>query len=67
MEYKRDSSPRQAFIIGRLDNGHRFVANHGDVQTLNQMASWTEEPIGKRGYVKIEGEKNLFFFQNPKL
>ena len=67
IEFKRDNSPGKAFIIGRLDNGHRFVANQGDGQTLNQLASWTEEPIGKRGLVKAVDGRNLFFLQSAKL
>lgn len=67
VEYNRDNTPARAFIIGKLENGHRFVANHGDRQTLAQMASWTEEPIGKTGLVKSENGRNVFFLQRAAL
>ncbi|ODM14601.1 hypothetical protein SI65_09946 [Aspergillus cristatus] len=67
VDFNRDNTPARAYIIGRLENGHRFVANHGDAQTLAQMASWTEEPIGKTGLVKKENGRNLFFLQRAAL
>jgi hypothetical protein len=52
--------------VGRLKiNNHRFLANHGDETTLQQLASGAQEPIGKSGWMKkdtkIEG-RNLFNF-----
>lgn len=67
VDFNRDNTPARAYIIGRLENGHRFVANHGDGQTLAQMASWTEEPIGKTGLVKTENGRNLFFLTRAAL
>ncbi|KAH8815474.1 hypothetical protein F5884DRAFT_180194 [Xylogone sp. PMI_703] len=66
VEFNRDGAPSKAFIIGRLvSNGRRFIANHGNVDTLNQLSSRTQEQIGRRGWVggdpKSEG-RNLFIF-----
>lgn len=68
VEFSRDGRPATAFIIGRMKaTSHRFVANHGDQRTLQQLASALEEQIGKEGYVQIKRdvkgipERNLFF------
>lgn len=68
VEFKRDGKPATAFIIGRSKaSGRRFVANHGDQRTLQQLSSAFEEQVGKEGYVKTErnaeGEpmRNAFF------
>lgn len=66
VEFNRDGTPLRGHIIGRLrGNGHRFIANHGDATTLQQLASGTREPIGRTGWVKNEGAKgrNLFNLQ----
>ncbi|KAI1611376.1 acetyl-CoA C-acetyltransferase [Exophiala viscosa] len=61
VEYKRDNTPLRAYIVGRLKStGHRFVANHGDEETLRQLCSQTEEKIGRTGRVKSDGQRNLF-------
>lgn len=42
------------------------MANHADEATLLQLASGSEEPIGRRGFVrhaKDQGGKNLFSFE----
>jgi len=67
VDFNRDNTPVRAYVIGRLENGHRFLANHGDAQTLAQMASWTEESIGKTGLVKTEHGRNLSFLQRASL
>lgn len=55
-------------MIGRLtSNSHRFVANAGDQRTLEQLASWEREPIGRVGWVEAGGDgRNLFFFDRGK-
>ncbi|KUI54536.1 hypothetical protein VP1G_01897 [Cytospora mali] len=70
--FGRDGKPETGFIIGRLKaTDSRFVANHGDQRTLQQLASAFEEQIGKEGYVetkcdaKGEPECNVFFL-GPK-
>jgi hypothetical protein len=65
VEFNRDNTPRQAYIVGRLKtNGHRFVANEGDMETLMQLSSTTEEQIGKVGRVWNDGQRNRFVLQN---
>jgi len=57
--------PERGYIVGRLkQNGHRFLANHGDENALMQLASRVREPIGRRGFV-VTGEdgRNLFSFE----
>lgn len=53
-------------VVGRLkQNGHRFLANHADAGTLEQLCSTSIEPIGRNGYVKADPGKagrNLFSF-----
>jgi hypothetical protein len=68
VQFDRKGNPEMAFVIGRLkENGHRFVANHGDQRTLQELASTAEEQIGKVGYVKTrrdgtgDPESNAFF------
>jgi hypothetical protein len=66
VEFNRDGTPLRGHVVGRLKgNGHRFLANHGDATTLQQLASGTKEPIGRSGWVKGESEKgrNLFTFE----
>lgn len=50
--------------MGRLkSNGQRFLANHADEQTLQELSSWEEEQVGKSGRVKSDGKgRNLFSF-----
>lgn len=50
--------------MGRLiRNDERFVANTGDMKTLEQLSSWSREPIGRHGWVRHgEGGRNLFVF-----
>ncbi len=44
-------------------NGHRFIANHGDESTLQQLASKSKEPIGRSGRVRQGDDgRNLFSF-----
>ncbi|PBP25555.1 hypothetical protein BUE80_DR003461 [Diplocarpon rosae] len=64
VEFARDGSPRQGHIVGRLQsNGHRFLANHGNESTLQQLASASKDPIGESGWVwPGEGRRNIFTF-----
>ena len=50
--------------MGRLlSNDARFVANAGDVKTLEQLSSWSREPIDRNGWVRPgDGGRNLFGF-----
>ncbi|RVD82153.1 uncharacterized protein DFL_006587 [Arthrobotrys flagrans] len=52
VSFHRSGEPKLAYIVGRLTkNSHRFVANHADEQTLKQLCSTSDEPIGKTGWV----------------
>ena len=73
VEFNRDGSPLRGYVVGRLEGtGHRFLANHGDRATLEQLARTDWEPIGRRGWVEAEAEmeggteerrRNLFWFE----
>lgn len=66
MEYDRQNEPKLGHVVCRLLNSnHRVIANHADDMTLQQLASRTEEPIGRLGYVemsKFVPGQNLFSF-----
>ncbi|EKD17437.1 acetyl-CoA acetyltransferase [Drepanopeziza brunnea f. sp. 'multigermtubi' MB_m1] len=64
VEFERDGSPLRGHAVGRLkSNGHRFLANHGDDSTLQQLSSGSTEPIGRCGWVHVGEEgRNLFTF-----
>jgi acetyl-CoA C-acetyltransferase len=51
--------PAGAVVIGRLDNGHRFIAN-----TPADPALWAEmqaqDFLDRRGQVSHDGERNVF-------
>ncbi|KAK5950717.1 hypothetical protein OHC33_008099 [Knufia fluminis] len=68
VEFDRKGKPSRGHVVGRLkSNGHRFIANHGDESTLQQLSSFSKEPIGRVGYVKQDEKKkgrNLFVFTN---
>lgn len=71
VEFGRDGRPTLAHIVGRLSgSNHRFLANHGDEETLNRLASRSEEPIGKTGRVvpdsagKKGQRRNLFYLDS---
>ena len=65
IEFARDGRPETGFVVGRLSvNGHRFIANHADQNTLQQLASRTKEPIGRKGWVRTGDDgRNLFYFE----
>lgn len=72
VQFDREGSPEIAFVVGRLtDSNNRFVANHGDKRTLQELASDVEEQVGKVGYVETkrdasgDPESNVFFL-GPK-
>ncbi|TVY48711.1 hypothetical protein LOCC1_G001407 [Lachnellula occidentalis] len=65
VEFSRNGAPARGYIIGRLtSSGARFIANDADVTTLQQLASTTKEPIGRKGWVETGGDgRNLFSFE----
>jgi len=64
VEFNRDGSPMRGHVVGRLKtSGNRFIANHADDSTLQQLSSTSREPIGRSGKVMMgEKGKNLFSF-----
>jgi acetyl-CoA C-acetyltransferase len=51
--------PSKAIVIGRLNDGTRFLSNTGkDEITLNKMMQ--EEMLGAKGSVSFNGKKNVF-------
>ncbi|MCZ6641536.1 MAG: acetyl-CoA acetyltransferase [Gammaproteobacteria bacterium] len=59
--FDRQGEPERGLIIGRLDNGARFVAfTSNEATLLNNLTS--ESPIGRRGQVHRAGSTNLFEF-----
>lgn len=67
MEFNRDGTPERGHVIGRVNDGHRFLANHGNKSTLLQLASRVREPIGRRGWVVTGTDgRNLFTFEKSE-
>ncbi|KAF2831535.1 hypothetical protein CC86DRAFT_402056 [Ophiobolus disseminans] len=69
VEFARDGCPLRGHIVGRLkSNGKRFLANHGDEQTLRQMGGGKSEVVGRSGWAwqdeKRKG-RGLFVFDKP--
>ncbi|KAF2437113.1 hypothetical protein EJ08DRAFT_602057 [Tothia fuscella] len=64
VEFMRDGTPLRGSIVGRLkNNGHRFIANHGDAETLRRLSTDSEEPVGLNGRVRANPKgdgRNLF-------
>lgn len=49
VEYDRSNAPKQGFVVGRLADGRRFVANTRGRETLRALVSDDgPEPIGRR-------------------
>lgn len=63
MEFGRDGKPVRGHVVGRLkQNKHRFIANHGDENTLKQLCT-NKEQIGRSGWVRMgDDDRNLFVF-----
>ncbi|RKL51692.1 hypothetical protein BFJ70_g409 [Fusarium oxysporum] len=61
VDYDR-KGPKLGHVIGRLvENGQRFIANHGDEHTLATLVSTNGEPIGMKGRVSgADDGRNLF-------
>ncbi|KAH7123788.1 acetyl-CoA acetyltransferase-like protein [Dendryphion nanum] len=70
VEFAKSGKPLRGYIVGRLSgDGRRFLANHGDENTLLLMASGNEEIVGKKGSVRRDGERegrNLFVFEEGR-
>jgi acetyl-CoA C-acetyltransferase len=57
--YGRDGAPMRGIVLGRLDDGRRFLANTPSDRTLLESLTRTEA-IGRRGRVAPDGETNRF-------
>jgi hypothetical protein len=71
VEFDKKGNPKQAFIVGLLKaTGERTVANHADQRTLEDLVSWSKEPVGRSGRIWTESDgRNVFAFEesNAKL
>ncbi|CAI7670733.1 unnamed protein product [Penicillium viridicatum] len=71
VEYDRENHPQLGHIVCRLkSNEHRLIANHGDITTLEELSSWTEEPIGRTGFVRRSStttDQNVFVFRKDDI
>jgi len=57
--YDREGEPVRGVVVGRLDDGRRFLANTPSDRALLESLT-TEEAIGTRGRVTTEGDTNTF-------
>jgi acetyl-CoA C-acetyltransferase len=57
--YDRDNEPSQGIVIGRLENGRRFLANTPQDRTLLENLI-THDAIGIAGYIRRQKNINIF-------
>jgi acetyl-CoA C-acetyltransferase len=57
--YDREGAPVRGVVIGRLDDGRRFLANTASDRTLLEGLT-RAEGVGRRGRVAPDGETNRF-------
>lgn len=68
VEFGRDGNPLRGHIVGRLKiDGKRFLANHGNEETLRHMGGGSAEIVGRSGWVWRDEKKGrwLFAFDKP--
>jgi hypothetical protein len=69
VEFGRDGRPLRGHVVGRLKSDNkRFLANHGDEETLRQLAGNGGEIVGRIGRVWQDEKKKgrgLFAFDKP--
>ena len=59
--HERDGRPQRGIVIGRLDDGRRFIANTpGDLRVLESMTA--REFVGERGTVRHNASTNTNTF-----
>ena len=66
VQFGRDGKPEKGFVVGRLRDGSRFVANEGDERTLRELCG-NKEVIGRKGRVGPDSKKegrNLFWIED---
>ncbi|GAM88341.1 hypothetical protein ANO11243_063740 [Dothideomycetidae sp. 11243] len=69
VEYDRSNAPKQGFVVGRLADGRRFVANTRGRETLRALVSDDgPEPIGRAGRVRYVADlgRNEFWFDEEE-
>ncbi|MDJ0846782.1 MAG: acetyl-CoA acetyltransferase [Myxococcota bacterium] len=59
VNFDRDGAPARGIVIGRTDEGRRFVANTPDDRTLLEDFVAREE-VGREGRVRVEDGRNVF-------
>lgn len=59
VEYGREGAPARAIVVGRLEDGRRFVANDEDTGDMAELVAGTVEPVGRKGAV-TPGTPNTF-------
>ncbi len=60
--YDRDGQPERGIVIGRLDDGRRFIArNDADADILETMVR--EEAVGRRGRVRHDSAQGISLFR----
>jgi acetyl-CoA C-acetyltransferase len=57
--YGRDGAPERGIVIGRLEDGTRFLANTAEDRALLEAFA-AEDEIGRKGRVRREGDRNIF-------
>ncbi|KAE8407113.1 hypothetical protein BDV37DRAFT_291351 [Aspergillus pseudonomiae] len=69
VDFQRNGSPGQGYVVGRLESGQRFIANAANAATLKQLSSTAVEQIGRTGWVlnDAESSRNLFSFEGPHI
>ncbi|PNS16262.1 hypothetical protein CAC42_6369 [Sphaceloma murrayae] len=67
-DFDKKGKPALGHIVGRLEDGRRFLANHGDERTLRELVSWDVEAVGRKGIVRYDAKegRNLFVFERWK-
>lgn len=65
VQFDRQGKPDVGFIVGRLRDGSRFLANHGDEDTLLRLVETSMEPIGQQGVVKTHLDGSNLFYLGP--
>jgi acetyl-CoA C-acetyltransferase len=59
VEFGRDGSPERAIVVGRLEDGRRFVANDPDADDMAELVAPGVETVGRKGTV-APGDPNRF-------
>jgi acetyl-CoA C-acetyltransferase len=58
--FDREGAPERGIVVGRTDEGRRFVANTPEDRKLLEDFVKVEE-VGRAGLLRREDDRNLFF------